>query len=98
MVNVVVIYGFYSLRVVVLPSVGNSITGVIQPCIWGLNTDSLYSNTVYFLGIHTVTNTVQYGLTAVLPPRIKVGLLTLLSLPCCRYLAVTFYLALELEL
>jgi hypothetical protein len=64
-------------------SVGNSNTAVIQPCIRGLNTDSLYSNTVYFLGIHTVTNTIQYGLTAVLPPCIKVGLLALLPPPCC---------------
>jgi hypothetical protein len=29
-------------------SVGNSNTAVIQPCIGGLNTDSLYSDTVYF--------------------------------------------------
>ena len=45
-----------------------------------------YSNTVYFLGLYMVTNTIQYGLTAVLPPRIKVRLLTLLSLPCCHSL------------
>jgi hypothetical protein len=45
-----------------------------------------YPNTVYFLGLYMVTNTIQYGLTAVLPPCIKECLLTLLSPPCCHSL------------
>jgi hypothetical protein len=68
-------------------SVGNSNTAVIQPCIRGLNTDSLYSDTVYFL--RSTRLQIQYN-TASRPyyhPVLKwVGLLTLLSPPSCRSL------------
>src|ERR1700733_9477519 len=35
--------------------VGNSVTAVIRFCIRDLNTDSLYSNTLYYLNIQPVT-------------------------------------------
>jgi hypothetical protein len=40
-------------------SEGNSITAVLQPCICGLNTDSLYSSTVYFSG--SIRLRIQYN-------------------------------------
>jgi hypothetical protein len=54
--------GFFRLHWRLQSSVGNSITGVIQPCICGLNTDSLYSNTAYFLGFTRLR--IQYNMAS----------------------------------